>query len=44
VRDVFALLARHCDPGEIGDVIEQMPKEIKALWPQDARTFKSRTS
>jgi uncharacterized protein (DUF2267 family) len=43
-RDVFTLLARHCDPGEIGDVIEQLPKEIKALWPQDARTFKSRTS
>ncbi len=42
VRDVFTLLAHHCDPGEIGDVIEQLPKEIKALWPQDARTYKSR--
>ena len=44
VRDVFALLAHHCDPGEISDVIEQLPKEIKALWPQAARTFKSRTA
>lgn len=43
-RDVFALLASHYDPGEIADAIEQLPKEIKALWPQAARTFKSRAS
>jgi uncharacterized protein (DUF2267 family) len=43
VRDVFALLAHHCDPGEIADVIEQLPAELKELWPSSARTFKSRT-
>ena len=44
VRDVFALISHHCDPGEIGDVIGQMPAEIQELWPKTARTFKQRTS
>ncbi|HKZ96602.1 MAG TPA: DUF2267 domain-containing protein [Hyphomicrobiaceae bacterium] len=44
VRDVFALLAHHCDPGEIADVIAQLPTEIKELWPEAARTFRQRTS
>ena len=44
VRDVFALLAHHCDPGEIADVIEQLPADLKELWPQSARTFKARTA
>lgn len=43
VRDVFALLAHHCDPGEIADVIDQLPTELKELWPQSARTFRERT-
>jgi uncharacterized protein (DUF2267 family) len=43
VRDVFALLAHHCDPGEIGDVIEQLPDGIKELWPERARTFRHRS-
>lgn len=43
VRDVFALLAHHCDPGEISDVIAQLPDDIKELWPERARTFRSRT-
>ncbi len=42
VRDVFALLAHHCDPGEIADVIAQFPEELKELWPQSARTFRAR--
>jgi len=42
VRDVFALLAHHCDPGEISDVIAQFPAELKELWPQAARTFRAR--
>jgi uncharacterized protein (DUF2267 family) len=43
VRDVFALLAHHCDPGEIADVIAQFPAELKDLWPQAARTFRARS-
>ena len=44
VRDVFSLLAHHGDPGEIADVIDQLPGEIKELWPESARTFKRRTA
>jgi uncharacterized protein (DUF2267 family) len=43
VRDVFALVAHHCDPGEVGDVIAQLPSDIKELWPVSARTFKARS-
>jgi uncharacterized protein (DUF2267 family) len=43
VKDVFALIAHHCDPGEVGDVICQLPAELKELWPDSARTFKERT-
>jgi uncharacterized protein (DUF2267 family) len=42
VRDVFRLLAHHLDPGEIADVIDQLPDGIKELWPETARTFRSR--
>jgi uncharacterized protein (DUF2267 family) len=42
VRDVFALIAHHCDPGEIADVIDQLPAEIKELWPETARSFRQR--
>jgi uncharacterized protein (DUF2267 family) len=42
IRDVFAVLAHHCDPGEISDVIDQMPKELKELWPETAQTFRVR--
>lgn len=42
IRDVFALLAHHCDPGEIADVIGQLPKEIKELWPITAQTLRAR--
>ncbi|HMN38415.1 MAG TPA: DUF2267 domain-containing protein [Hyphomicrobium sp.] len=43
VRDVFALLAHYCDPGEISDVIAQLPSELKELWPENARTFRQRS-
>lgn len=42
IRDVFALLAHSCDPGEISDVIDQLPKELKELWPENAQTFRER--
>jgi len=38
VSHVFALLARHCDPGEIANVIGQLPEDIKELWPETARS------
>ena len=44
VRDVFALLAHHCDPGEIANVIAQLPGELKELWPEGARRFAERGS
>jgi uncharacterized protein (DUF2267 family) len=44
VRDVFALLAHHCDPGEIANVIGQLPAELKELWPEHARAFKEKGS
>ena len=43
VRDVFALIAHHCDPGEISDVIAQLPSDIKDLWPATSRTFRKRS-
>lgn len=42
VRDVFALLAHHCDPGGIADVIGQLPAGVQELWPETARTFRQR--
>lgn len=41
-RDVFALVAHHCDPGEISQVIDQLPADIKRLWPEHARTYRQR--
>jgi uncharacterized protein (DUF2267 family) len=38
VTTVFSLLADHCDPGEIADVIGQLPDDLKELWPERART------
>jgi uncharacterized protein (DUF2267 family) len=37
VRDVLALVAHHCDPGEVSDVIAQLPPELRELWPETAR-------
>lgn len=42
IRDVFALLAHHCDLGEISDVIGQLPGELKELWPKTAQAFRAR--
>jgi uncharacterized protein (DUF2267 family) len=32
-RAVFRTLENHVSPGEIRDVIDTLPKEIRALWP-----------
>lgn len=42
VRAVFSILAHHLDPGEISDVIAQLPDELKEFWPLTARTYKER--
>jgi uncharacterized protein (DUF2267 family) len=42
VQDVFALVAHHCDPGEISQVINQLPADIKKLWPESAQTYRQR--
>jgi uncharacterized protein (DUF2267 family) len=42
VSTVFGLLAHHCDPGEIADVIGQLPDDLKELWPETARTFRAK--
>ncbi|WP_296200251.1 DUF2267 domain-containing protein [uncultured Hyphomicrobium sp.] len=41
VRDVFAY---HCDPGEISHVINQLPSDIKSLWPNRALNFRRQIS
>jgi len=42
VHSVFAILAHNLDPGEVSDVIDQLPSDLKKLWPLTARTFKER--
>lgn len=36
-RVVFGAIGRHCDPGEIRKVIEALPQDIRALWPDHER-------
>jgi uncharacterized protein (DUF2267 family) len=36
-RAVFGALGRHCDPGEIREVIEALPADIRMLWPDHER-------
>jgi uncharacterized protein (DUF2267 family) len=42
VKTVFSMLAHHLDPGEISDVIGNLPDGLKGLWPLTARTFNER--
>jgi uncharacterized protein (DUF2267 family) len=37
VSAVFDILSVHVSGGEISDVIGQLPREIRALWPKEAR-------
>ena len=36
VRAVFQVLENHITPGEIHDVIQNLPEKIRALWPNYA--------
>ena len=42
VKAVFSILAHHLDPGEISDVIANLPDDLKGLWPLDSRTYRER--
>lgn len=33
-RIVFGVLATHVSPGEIENVVNALPREVRALWPQ----------
>jgi uncharacterized protein (DUF2267 family) len=43
VRAVFATLASRCGSGEIADVIDQLPSDIKALWPKGSTRKSARS-
>jgi len=36
-RAVFRVLAHHITPGEIHDVVHELPQEIRGLWPETAQ-------
>lgn len=33
-RAVFQVISEHVTPGEVGDVRQSLPKDIRALWPR----------
>lgn len=36
IRAVFATLAYRCDAGEVAHVINQLPAELKDMWPKQS--------
>jgi uncharacterized protein (DUF2267 family) len=36
-RAVFGVIGRHCDPGEVRDVVTNLPAAIRNLWPNHER-------
>ena len=36
-RAVFEVLERHVTPGEIRHVVDELPRDIRSLWPQRAQ-------
>lgn len=36
-RAVFQTLEHHVDPGEIADVIQSLPQDIRTMWPRYAQ-------
>ncbi|MGI9436050.1 MAG: DUF2267 domain-containing protein, partial [Geminicoccaceae bacterium] len=37
-RAIFALLTRELDHGEIRKVVSALPRDLKGLWPEEARS------
>ena len=37
VKSVFRVLSRHVSEGEIGNVVQALPENIRKAWPTDAR-------
>ena len=40
VSAVFEVLSAHVSHGEISDVVGQLPREIRVLWPREARSVR----
>jgi uncharacterized protein (DUF2267 family) len=43
-RAVFGVLGRHVDPGEVRQVIQSLPAELRTLWPGHERLTAKETA